>query len=161
MSPCSRFLFHLEEFLEGTLDRTALRFSEEHLARCAACREAVEDSRSAGSLLRAGVSPVQLPDRGFPLCVTAAIRAAEDSRLAAARLFWAPLEHFAARMALVAGLASALLGALVIHDSISIPAAAGDFPDVAAARDFSLESPSVPPDRDSVLRTITEGGYGK
>jgi anti-sigma factor RsiW len=161
MNPCSRFELLLEEYLEGTLNRSALQFSEEHLAGCLDCRDRVEDSNTAAALLRAGSLAAAVPDPGFPQRVTAAIRAANGSRTASFGLFWSPLEHFAARTALVAGMAAALLGAVVIRDSLSTPTIPEDFLGIAAARDVVPESPSAPLDRDSILRAIAEGGYGK
>ena len=57
----------LIDFLDGTLDEEARRAVEEHVARCPACRRAVEEHRAVWRLLDAYTPPE--PSAGFTASV--------------------------------------------------------------------------------------------
>jgi negative regulator of sigma E activity len=74
-----------------------------HVSDCAHCRESLEAVTISRSLLRAGLAPTGEPNPFFAERVMAVIRAEEQRQAAQGSIFWSPLQHLAARMAMVAG----------------------------------------------------------
>lgn len=101
-----------EDYLAGALDSAMVAEMEAHLASCAACREAVDEARVAGRLLRAVVAPAPEPRLGF----WTRVRAGIEADPAPAGDFWTSMELLARRLTLVSTLALVFLGVYLAVD---------------------------------------------
>jgi len=105
---CSEFEPLLEDFLEGDRNAVEAQRLQTHLAGCAGCSGALSAARQASQLLREFIEPAPPPSTGFALRTMNAIRA-EDESAAVETSFWRPMQTFAWRLAMSAGLGLALL----------------------------------------------------
>jgi hypothetical protein len=83
-----------------------------HIDTCAHCSEALNAISVSQSLLRSSLEPTAAPSAFFTKRVMAVIRAEEDRLASQGSTFWSPLQHLAARIALVA---SVLVMGLTIY----------------------------------------------
>ena len=90
-----------------------------HVAACAHCSEALDAISVSRSLLLAGFEPTAAPSPYFAKRVMAVIRSEEQRQAAQGSTFWSPLQHLAARIAMVAGVVVMLLSAYAYTSSIS------------------------------------------
>jgi predicted anti-sigma-YlaC factor YlaD len=156
---CSAYAVRLESALESAAnDRPALDADlEAHLASCAGCRVAFEDAAVARQLLEASLAPVA-PSFGFSTRVLANIRA-EEARQAQGSIFWRPLEHLAAKVALVAATIVLLLSFYVYGFMPRNPTGT-----VATDQNLTLvpqpenQQPNTP---DDVLMYLAENGHAR
>ena len=74
-----------------------------HIDSCVHCSEALDAISVSQSLLRSNLEPTAAPSPFFTKRVVAVIRAEEDRLAAQGSTFWTPLQHLAARIAMVAG----------------------------------------------------------
>lgn len=96
---CRKVEVRLADYFEGSADSEV----DEHLAHCADCRAALDNSRLAGDLLRQAWVPIRESRQGFRPRVWAKIRE-EESRAASKTAFWSPIEFLASRLALTAAI---------------------------------------------------------
>jgi hypothetical protein len=147
---CRKFESRLEDYLGGAPDPKL----SEHLARCAACREALEDSRLAGALLRETWEPASEPSKAFLGNVIAQIRQ-EETRAKSPAAFWAPLEFLASRLSLTAAVVLLALSAYLIkaapHSTISLSSIRTEL----SANDFP-QPPGDPVSNEEVLQSLAE-----
>lgn len=105
---CENYEARLEEAVERCAERGEnLALSADlasHVAGCERCSQAVDAASLSSALLRWGLEPAAGPGPGFAARVLAAIRAEEDRRTSQRMVFWVPLEHLAARMAMAAAM---------------------------------------------------------
>lgn len=106
---CEAYEARLEDYLAG---RDAGADLVAHVERCVACREALENARLAGQLLREGFEPQAAPHPAFATRVLAHIRAQEEEAARTSDL-WGALEVLARRLALTASMALLLLALYV------------------------------------------------
>jgi hypothetical protein len=152
---CRRFESRLEDYLGGAPDSEL----KAHLAWCAHCRRALENSRDAGDLLREVWEPAGEPSRAFLANVMARIQR-EEVRATARAAFWTPLESLASRLSLTAAMVLLALSSYLVKfpPGLSAPA--------AAARNELLTSPFPQPPVDpvsneEVLLSLAEREYGR
>jgi hypothetical protein len=74
-----------------------------HVSSCSHCSEALDAVSASRALLLAGLEPTAAPNPFFVKRVMAVIRAEEERQAAQGSIFWSPLQHLAARIAMVAG----------------------------------------------------------
>jgi predicted anti-sigma-YlaC factor YlaD len=151
---CEAFEARLEDFLAGGEAGADL---EAHLQRCGACREALENARLAGELLREGLRPAVLPHPAFASRVMAQIRAAEAEAAQGSDL-WGALEVLARRLALTAAMALVLLGVYV--GVFEAPQEQSNLvPTEANAKYPSVVSPLN--SSDEILQAFVDNGHGR
>ena len=113
---CEQFESQLADAAELAAERgqqIALRAdSSAHLANCARCSDALDAVSVSRSILHAGLEPTAAPSPFFAKRVMAVIRAEENRLAAQGSTFWSPMQHLAARIAMVAGV---LVMALTIY----------------------------------------------
>jgi len=152
---CHKFESRFEDYLGGVPDSEL----EDHLANCADCRSALEDSRLAGDLLREAWEPASEPSRAFLANVMARIRQ-EEARAKSPAAFWAPLEFLASRLSVTAAVLLLALSVYLVefapHRSVQIGSirtelSAGDFP----------QPPSDPVSNEEVLQSLAERNNGR
>jgi hypothetical protein len=104
---CEHYELRLEDAAELAAERgEQIALSADlstHVASCAHCSEALEAVSVSRSLLRAGFEPTAAPGPFFTKRVMAVIRAEEGRLAAQGSTFWSPMQHLAARIAMVAG----------------------------------------------------------
>jgi predicted anti-sigma-YlaC factor YlaD len=151
---CRKFEARLEDYLGGASDPEL----NEHLSRCAACRDALEDSRLAGDLLRQAWEPASEPSKAFLSNVMAQIRQ-DEARIKSPAAFWAPLEFLASRLSLTAAVVLLALSAYLIqaapHRTISL----GSIRTELSANDFP-QPPGDPVSNEEVLQSLAERNNG-
>jgi anti-sigma factor RsiW len=152
---CRKLEARLEDYLGGAADSELQR----HLAGCAACRAALEDSRLAGNLLREALEPSSEPHPAFLAGVMARIRE-EKVRAESPAAFWRPLEFLASRLALTAavlllGISAYLVEAAPGRNLAQIPSrselSASDLP----------QPPQDPVSNEEILQSLAEREYGR
>jgi hypothetical protein len=74
-----------------------------HMESCVHCSESLDAISVSQSLLRSSLEPTAAPSPFFAKRVMAVIRAEEERHAAQGSIFWNPLQHLAARIAMVAG----------------------------------------------------------
>jgi anti-sigma-K factor RskA len=158
---CSQYEVLLEDYLQSGLSSTDVKRAEDHLKKCAGCREALERARAGMRLFRAAAPEAMVADAGFPRIVMARIRATESDLTAERAGFWQSLVTLGWRFTATAALA---LLALVAYDA---GRARPPQPRQVAVRpiqatDFLLASdPAQPPaNRDEVLMMVAETNHG-
>lgn len=155
---CRKFEARLEDYLGGAPDTEV----HKHLQQCARCREALADSRLAGSLLRQTWAPISGSGREarpeFLVGVMARIQF-EKARAESPAAFWRPLEFLASRVSLTAALVLLALSVYLVefapHRITAIPSnrtelSASDFP----------QPPGDPVSNEEVLQSLAERTYG-
>jgi hypothetical protein len=100
---CEQFEARLEDAVEFGQQIALTEDLSAHVAGCANCREAFEAVAVSRSLLRFGLEPTAAPGPFFAKRVIAVICAEEERVAAQGSIFWSPLQHLAARMAMAAG----------------------------------------------------------
>jgi hypothetical protein len=108
LKACSEFEPLLEDCLDAEQDAAEAKRLRVHLAGCAGCSNALRVARQASQLLKEFIDPAPAPSTGFALRTMNAIRAEEKSA-ADVTSFWRPMQTFAWRLAMSAGLGLALL----------------------------------------------------
>jgi hypothetical protein len=158
--PCGDLAARLEsalELAEGGARATLAPDLEQHLQTCAACSEAFEVAALGRSLLQSAIEPA-VPSYAFSTRVLATIRS-EEAQAAQGSIFWRPLEHLAAKVALVAATVVMLLSFYVYG---FVPR--GGSGSVAQDQGFTLvPQPEIqqPATKDDVLLFLAEGGHGR
>jgi hypothetical protein len=126
---------------------------ERHLQGCADCREALNDARIAGKLMRHASYPERVASPAFVTRVMASIREATQ---AVPNAIWRPLELLASRMALGAAV---LLLALSVYLQEFAPARGTLAVNIPAEIGAVLpEPPAQPADADEVLMSLADTG---
>jgi anti-sigma factor RsiW len=127
-----------------------------HVADCERCRLGVEAMPQASALLRAGLEPIAGPGPYFARRVIAAIRSEEERRATQRNIFWRPLEHLAARVAVAAGLVVMLLSFYIYAFVVPM----GGSPSVAQSESYELvphqQVDPQPETKDDVLMSLVE-----
>lgn len=155
---CRRFEARLEDYLNGASD-TELH---EHIEHCTQCREALADSRLAGSLLRQAWEPINEYGREarpeFLVGVMARIQD-EKARAESPAVFWKPLEFLASRVSLTAAIVLLALSVYLVEfaprRTISVPSSRTEL----SANDFP-QPPGDPVSNEEVLQSLAENHYG-
>jgi hypothetical protein len=165
---CCGYEARLEDYLQGADDSEL----NEHLAQCADCRAALEDSRLGGELLREAWEPASEtyipagskwsphPSSAFLAGVMARIRE-EKMRAESPAAFWSPLEFLASRLSLTAAM---VLLALSVY-LVEFAPRRTTTPPVSTRTELSTaDFPQPPGDPDSneeVLQSLVERNYGR
>jgi hypothetical protein len=159
---CRDYEARLEDYLQGHDDSEL----NEHLERCANCREALENSRTGGQLLRDCLVPADKTDvparlerrSAFVAGVMSKIRD-EETRAASPAAFWNPLEFLASRLSLTAAMILFALSVYIVgfapRRSPILPASAGS---ELNAADFP-QPPGDPESNEEVLQSLVERNY--
>jgi anti-sigma factor RsiW len=145
----------LEDFLEGTLDSQAQWQLEGHLAACAPCREALERAREGTLLVRRLSTPAADPGEIFTSRVMARVRD-EKRKVEEQRLWWRPLEAFAARLAVSSALAVALLVSAAAWRGNQARAGSTPAQSLAADRLLPDSAPELAASNDVLMGAIAE-----
>jgi hypothetical protein len=157
---CQKYEARLEDYLDGANDAELTA----HIAQCAGCRAALEDSRLGGQMLREVWEPTTewntRPGSIFAAGVLARIREQEVHAKSPAA-FWNPLEFLASRVSLTA--AVLLLGFSVYlagfaPKRVIVPASAPGTE--LTAMDFP-QPPGDPDSNEEVLQSLVERNYGQ
>ena len=152
---CRKFELRLEDYIEGVPDAEI----QQHVAECAGCRAAVEDSMLAGNMLRQACEPSSEPHPAFLAGVMARIEE-EKARAASPAAFWTPLEFLASRLSLTAAVILLALSAYLVEggphrNSAQVPnrteLSASDFP----------QQPRDPVSNEEVLLSLVERNNGR
>jgi hypothetical protein len=152
---CRNFEARFEDYLDGTPDPEI----DDHIALCANCRAALENSRLAGDLIRQAWDPVSEPRPVFLAGVMAKIRE-EKSRAESTAAFWSPLEFLASRLSLTAAVLLLALSAYLVsfapgrtpqNSRIRTELSASDFP----------QPPGDPVSNEEVLQSLAERSDGR
>src|ERR1019366_3910038 len=147
------FEARFEDYLEGASDSEL----HEHLAQCADCRAALENSRLAGDLMRQGWEPASEPRQEFLAGVLAKIRE-EKLRVESTAAFWSPLQFLASRLSMTAAvLLLALSAYLVGFAPHRAPATLLNRTELSAS-DFP-QPPGDPDSNEEVLVSLAERHY--
>jgi len=129
-----------------------------HVSSCANCREALDAVTLSGSLLRSGLEPTAAPGPFFAKRVMAVIRAEEEHLAAQGSIFWRPVQHLAARMALVAAV-------LVMALTVYVYAAPGGVTNAQSETAYELvphqQLDPQPQSKDEVLMSLVERDNGR
>ena len=152
---CRKFEARLEDYLEGAPDFEL----QHHLNQCVACHAALEDSRSAGELLREALEPSNEARPAFLAGVMTKIQE-EKARLESPAAFWTPLEFLASRMVFTAAV---LLLALSVYLVDFAPRRnMAQFPGRTelSASDFP-QPPGDPVSNEEVLQSLAERNNGR
>jgi hypothetical protein len=151
---CRKFEARLEDYLSGTSDPEL----QTHLDGCSHCREALAESRMAGSLLRQAWEPASEARPAFLMGVMARIQD-EKARAESPAAFWRPLEFLASRVSLTAAIVLLALSGYMIgfapHWQIPVATA----PTELSASDFP-QPPGDPVSNDEVLQMLAEMNHG-
>jgi len=158
-SQCRKYEARLEDYLHGAKDNELTA----HIAQCAGCRAALEDSRLGGQILRDAWEPTTEwnthPSSAFAAGVMARIRE-EKSRAESPAAFWNPLEFLASRVSLTAavlllGLSVYLAGFAPKRASLPTGAPRTEL----TAMDFP-QPPGDPDSNEEILQSLVERDYG-
>jgi negative regulator of sigma E activity len=125
-----------------------------HVSNCEHCRESAGAFALSRSLLRSGLEPAAVPGPYFSSRVMAAIHAEENRRASQRVVFWSPLEHLAARMAVVAATIVLLLSFYVYAVAPQISSE-----ETAQAQSYELvphQQVDQPQTKDEVLMSLVE-----
>ncbi len=159
-SSCENFELRLEDAAELAAERgeqIALSVDlSAHVSSCTHCSESLEAISISRSLLHAGFEPTAAPSPFFTKRVMAVIRAEEQFQTAQGSIFWSPLQHLAARIAVAAGVAVMLLSAYAYTSSVS---PVGDSPSINAAAYELVPHQQLDPQpksKDEVLMSLVE-----
>jgi hypothetical protein len=145
----------MEDYLNGAPDADL----RQHLAQCAECRAALEDSRMAGNLLRQAWDPAGEARPAFLAGVMSKIQE-EKMRLESPAAFWKPLEFLASRVSLTAAM---VLLALSVYLAEFAPRQATPRPTTRtelSANDFP-QPPGDPVSNEEVLQSLAERANGR
>jgi hypothetical protein len=157
---CDDFAARLETALESAEsgNRPALAPDlERHLQSCEGCSAAFEDAALGRSLLQSALEPA-VPAYAFSTRVMATIRS-EEATVSQGSIFWRPLEHLAAKVALVAVTVVMLLSFYVYG---FMPR--GGSGSVAQDQNYTLvpqPENQQPATKDDVLLYLAESGHGR
>ena len=152
---CRKFEARLEDLLDGAAD-PELR---QHLAKCANCRTALEDSRLAGKLLRQAWDPADQPRPAFVAGVMARIYE-EKARTESPAAFWRPLEFLASRLSLTAAMLLLALSAYLVGFAPRRTATGVTTRPQLTASDFP-QPPGDPISNEEVLQSLAERNNGR
>lgn len=155
---CAEFEELLETYLTGGLELEKAERVAEHLAKCAPCRDALEEARLSGKLIRLAFEPAEEPGPAFTRLTMAKVRAAAKGQSEQTR-FWHPLEALALRLVFSAAIAVALLFAYSMRtNSLAYPPATVTV--ASSARDIFPDLAAQPASGDEVLMAIAEREHG-
>jgi hypothetical protein len=158
---CENFELRLEDAADLAAERgEQIALSADlavHLSSCVHCSEALDAVSTSRSLLLAGFEPTAAPSPFFTKRVMAVIRAEEQHQAAQGSIFWSPLQHLAARIA---------MGAAIVVMVLSVYAYASNVP--SAGMDTSGQNAAAyelvphqqldpqPQSKDEVLMSLVE-----
>jgi hypothetical protein len=151
---CRKFEAQLEDFLDGAQDSELTG----HLAECAHCRGALDDSRLAGTLLREAWEPASEPSQAFLVNVMARVRQ-EEARAKSPAAFWAPLEFLASRLSLTAAVVLLALSVYLVEFAPQRNVILGSIRTELSASDFP-QPPADPVSNEEVLQSLAERDNG-
>jgi anti-sigma factor RsiW len=157
---CREFETMLEDSLAGCLSSADEERLSAHLSSCAACRQALEEARLSGQLVRFARQPVEDPGASFAQGVMVAIRR-EEARRVRSWNFWRPIEVLALRLSLTAALALALLCAYGVTQSLFSAPAETEMAGQPEVRELFPEPAHQPITNDQVLMSIADKSHGK
>jgi hypothetical protein len=152
---CQKFESRYEDYLGAAPDPEV----EGHLAQCADCRSALDDSRLAGNLLRGAWEPASEPSHAFVAGVMARIRR-EEARAESRAAFWTPLEFLASRLSLTAAVLLLALSFYLIKFAPQRSGRMGAIGTELSATDFP-QPPGDPVSNEEVLQSLAERTYGR
>lgn len=159
-SSCENFELRLEDAAELAAERgEQIALSTDlsaHVSGCTHCSEALDAISVSRSLLHAGFEPTAAPSPFFTKRVMAVIREEEERQAAQGSIFWSPLQHLAARIAVGAGVAVMLLSVYAYTSSAS---SSGDSPTINAAAYELVPHQQLDPQpqsKDEVLMSLVE-----
>jgi predicted anti-sigma-YlaC factor YlaD len=152
---CRKLEARLEDYLGGSSDSEL----QQHLAQCAACRLALENSRLAGDLLRQAAEPLGEPRPAFLAGVMAKIRE-EKARAESLAAFWRPLEFLASRLALTAAVLLLALSTYLVEFAPGRNMAQVPGRTELSASDFP-QPPRDPVSNEEVLQSLAERDNGR
>jgi predicted anti-sigma-YlaC factor YlaD len=150
----------LEDSLAGQLGGAAKERLSAHLSSCAACRQALEEARLGGQLVRLARQPAEDPGADFTRRVMVAIRD-EEARRSLAWDFWRPIEVLALRLSLTAGLALVLLCGYGVMHWRSLAPGEIEMAGQPEVRELFPEPVHQPTTHDEVLMSIADKSHGK
>ena len=120
---CENFELRLADAAEQAAERgEQIALSADlsaHVSSCAHCSEALDALSLSRSLLHAGFEPTAAPSPFFAKRVMAVIRAEESRHAVQGSIFWSPLQHLAARIAMCAGVVVMLLSVYAYTSNVS------------------------------------------
>jgi len=158
---CENYELQLEDAAELSAERgeqIALSADlSQHVSNCAHCSEALEAISLSRSLLHAGFEPTSAPSPFFAKRVMAVIRAEEQRQASRGSIFWNPLEHLAARLAMAAGVVVMALTVYAYASSVS--SSAVDSSSINAAAYELVPHQQLDPQpqsKDEVLMSLVE-----
>ncbi len=162
---CRAYEAKLESYLDATArglgacsrDAALVAEVEKHLKGCARCRQALEDARLAGALLRGALEVTGEPSTVFAARVAASIRAEQNRRLAPVE-FWRPLELLASRLAVIAAVVLLVLTVYTFEYAPRRTAPVASQPELTEGLP---EPPAQPANKDDVLLLIAERSHGR
>jgi len=152
---CQKFESRYEDYLGGAPDPEL----EDHLAHCADCRSALDDSRLAGDLLRETWEPASEPSRAFVANVMTRIRQ-EEARAESRAAFWTPLEFLASRLSLTAAVLLLALSVYLVEFAPRQSVQMGTIRTELSASDFP-QPPGDPVSNEEVLQSLAERANGQ
>ncbi len=142
------------DFLDGAQDSEL----DGHMTECEDCRQVLEDSRLAGTLLRGAWEPASEPSQAFLANVMAKIRQ-EEVRAKSPAAFWTPLEFLASRLSLSAAVVLLALSVYLVgfapHRNVSLSPVRTEL----SASDFP-QPPADPVSNEEVLQSLAERDNG-
>ena len=158
---CENYELRLEDAAELAAERgEQIALSTDlsaHVSSCTHCSEALEAISISQSLLHAGFEPTAAPSPFFTKRVMAVIRAEEERQSAQGSIFWSPLQHLAARIAVGAGVVVMLLSAYAYTSSVS--SSGVDSPSINATAYELVPHQQLDPQpqsKDEVLMSLVE-----
>jgi hypothetical protein len=152
---CRKFEARLEDYLDGAADPELQR----HLAECANCSTALEDSRLAGKLLRQAWDPADEPRPAFVAGVMARIQE-EKTRADSPAAFWRPLEFLASRLSLTAAMLLLALSAYLVGFAPRRTVPGATMQPQLTASDFP-QPPGDPISNEEVLQSLAVRNNGR
>jgi hypothetical protein len=152
---CRKFEARFEDYLSGAPD-TEL---DQHVRSCVGCQTALEDSRTAGSLLRETWEPASEPSRAFVANVMARIRQ-EEARAKSPAAFWTPFEFLASRLSLTAAVLLLGLSVYLVEFAPHRPVSLESIRTELSANDFP-QPPGDPVSNEEVLQSLAERNNGR
>ena len=152
---CRKFESRFEDYIGGKPDAEL----QSHIAECQDCSSALDDSRLAGSLLRAVWETSSEPSQAFLANVMARIHQ-EEARAKSPAAFWTPLEFLASRLSLTAAVLLLALSVYLVEFAPRRDVALGSIRTELSASDFP-QPPADPVSNEEVLQSLAERTNGR
>jgi predicted anti-sigma-YlaC factor YlaD len=156
---CQDYAARLETALQAASSERPMLAPDlqQHLASCQSCRGAFEDAAWSRALLQSTLAPAAAPF-GFSTRVLQAIRAEQNRRAAQGNIFWRPLEHLAAKVALAAATMVMLMSLYVYGFTPRSGSPTGQDQAYTLVPQPENQQPATP---DEVLMYLAENAHGR